>query len=351
MSQTAPDRADAVSFSSLARAALQAVARGLAIFFAGFTLLNLAGEVLHSGFDATLWWIDLRGLPGVARVVVLSIFAAALIDCIRRPTVGRSLNSLRVTILVVVTVCVIRDAIVYWQLIATGAVRSTFPVPFSLLVAICLLTILLDEILKRSSRDTATTHRWPRWLMSGVTVATCLVTFPLLQMYCFGSTDYRRSGDVAVVFGCKVYADGRLSTPLADRVRSACELYHEGLVDRLLMSGGPGTGAVHETHAMRDYAIQQGVPADRILIDEFGLSTDETVSSTVPMLRAQGLNRILAVSHFYHLPRIKLTFRRAGVNVFTVPANQARPILYQNFLLAREVVALWAYYLRPLTGV
>jgi hypothetical protein len=29
---------------------------------------------------------------------------------------------------------------------------------------------------------------------------------------------------------------------------------------------------------------------------------------------------ILAVSHFYHLPRIKMTFQRSGAGVFTVPA-------------------------------
>lgn len=351
MSQATPDRRVERSIGSLVRTAHQAVARGLALFFAGFTVLNLVGELAHGGFDATLWWIDLRGLPGVLRTPVLIAFSATLIDSICRPVVSTRHAHVRVFILLLVLLCVGRDAISFWRLHTLGVVHATFPVPFSLLIAGCLLTVLLDQLLRPPLDSGERKVRWPARLTAIATVGTCLVTFPLLQMYCFGWTDYRRSGDVAVVFGCRVYASGRLSAPLADRVRSACELYHEGLVDRLLMSGGPATEKVHETHAMRDFAVELGVPRERILIDEFGLSTDETVSSTTPLLRARGFDRVLAVSHFYHLPRIKLAFHRAGLDVFTVPATPARRMKYQELLLAREVVALWAYYLRPLTGI
>jgi uncharacterized SAM-binding protein YcdF (DUF218 family) len=57
----------------------------------------------------------------------------------------------------------------------------------------------------------------------------------------------------------------------------------------------------------------------------------------------------LAVSHGYHLPRVKLTFQRAGVEAYTVPARETFVLPHRPFLLAREVVALWAYYLRPIS--
>ena len=172
-----------------------------------------------------------------------------------------------------------------------------------------------------------------------------------MQIHCFGWTDYRRPGDAAVVFGCKVYPNGNLSTALSDRVRSACDLYHEGLVAHLIMSGGPGRGDVHETEAMRDFAVKLGVPSESILIDSMGLSTDETVTNTVPLFRQHGFTRVLAVSHYFHLPRIKLAYQRAGVDVFTVPARQKNRLPNRHFMMVREVVALWAYYARPLTGL
>ena len=82
------------------------------------------------------------------------------------------------------------------------------------------------------------------------TVSVSLIAFPLLQILCFGHTDYRRHADAAVVFGCRVYSDGTPSGALEDRVRQACELFELGYVEHLVMSGGPGPGATHETDAM-----------------------------------------------------------------------------------------------------
>jgi hypothetical protein len=40
-----------------------ALPRGLALFVGGFALLNLLGGLRRAGFDANLWWIDLRFVP------------------------------------------------------------------------------------------------------------------------------------------------------------------------------------------------------------------------------------------------------------------------------------------------
>ena len=109
-------------------------------------------------------------------------------------------------------------------------------------------------------------------------------------------------------------------------------------------------GSIHETEAMRDLAIRLGIPPERILVDPDGLSTRATVRNTVPLIRRHGFRRILAVSHYYHLPRIKLCFQRAGISVYTVPSQHSIRLPRQSWQLTREVLALWAYYLEPLTA-
>jgi hypothetical protein len=48
----------------------------------------------------------------------------------------------------------------------------------------------------------------------------------------------------------------------------------------------------------------------------------------------------------YHLPRIKMCYQRAGVEVFTVPAKESRLLRDRGFyMMAREIAAVWAYYL------
>jgi hypothetical protein len=59
-------------------------------------------------------------------------------------------------------------------------------------------------------------------------------------------------------------------------------------------------------------------------------------------------SRILVVSHFYHLPRVKLAYQRDGWNVYTVPANESYLLGKLPYNMAREVAALWVYFFRPL---
>jgi vancomycin permeability regulator SanA len=172
--------------------------------------------------------------------------------------------------------------------------------------------------------------------------------FPLLQTLCFGKTDYRRPADVAVVFGARAYANGQPSDALADRVRTACHLYRQGIVRKLLFSGGPGDGPIHETEAMRLMAVSLGVSDSDILMDRAGLNTEQTVVNTTSMVSKMSARRVLAVSHFYHLPRIKMAYQRHGWEVYTVPAREKYFLKQIPYSMAREVAAFWEYYWHPL---
>jgi uncharacterized SAM-binding protein YcdF (DUF218 family) len=153
-----------------------------------------------------------------------------------------------------------------------------------------------------------------------------------------------------VVLGAGVDAQGRPSLALSDRVETACRLYHEGLAPLLIFSGGPGPAAgVHETDAMRDLALARGVPPHAIVLDRDGLTTDATVRNTEEIFDARRLKRVLVVSHNYHLPRVKLAYRRVGHEVYTVPAEQSRGLVRTPYYVAREVAALWVYWARGLS--
>ncbi|MEM7263616.1 MAG: YdcF family protein, partial [Planctomycetota bacterium] len=233
----------------------------------------------------------------------------------------------------------------YYQLLDSSTVRSSFPVPFSLIVALLLIPVVL-------SLDANPSEKWRQRdrAISLLLLGALGIFFPLAQMICFGKTDYRRPSDAVVVFGAGVWADGEPSLALRDRVGTAVSLYHEGLATQLIFSGGPGRGEVHETEAMTTLAVESGVPRSAIFVDPVGLDSWETVRNVTPTLDALGATRVLAVSHFYHLPRVKMAFHRAGREVFTVPASETRRLRKLPYYMLREVIAFWVYYLRPLAG-
>lgn len=312
-----------------------AVGRGVALFMGAFSLLNAAGDLRAPGFDASRWWIDLRPLPHALSLALLTAGGALLLAHGLRAARGgwrrvatfvAALFLLAVTASNAVTAVVMRLA---------GRVGGASWVPFSLGVTLALAAVLVSL--------SAAQTRVARWRVALV-AALLAVLAPLGQMLSFGRTDYRRPADVIVVFGARVYADGRPSPALRDRVDAAARLYREGLAPRVMVSGGAGDGAVHETVAMRDLLVAQGVPARAVVRDPGGVDSRSTVRAAVALCRAEGWCRVLAVSHGYHLARVKMSFERAGMaTVYTVPSGNSLGLSRVRFM-AREVAALWFYY-------
>jgi vancomycin permeability regulator SanA len=319
------------------------LARVLAAFLGGFALLNLVGEACVGSFDANRWWIDPRALPERATTALLLLGSLSLLAWALRPRMSAWRRWITRLVVAALLVFAVVDALRFYALAWSGAIVPGVIVPLSALISGVLALIL---VALRHPEIPPTTRR-ERWLAAGG-LAALLVAFPLAQMMFFGCTDYRRPADAIVVFGAGVYPDGRCSHALTDRMRTACDLHRAGHADLLVLSGGPGMGPVHETEGMRRLALELGVPAHAILLDPRGLNTRATVSNVASLLAGRGAESILAVSHAYHLPRVKLSCDRAGLRAFTVPARENHHLTKMPFYLAREVVALWYYYLRPL---
>ena len=332
-----------VSGASRRESFLHPTSRALALFFGGFSLLNLLGNFHRPGFDLNLWWLDLRALPEIPATIFLFAASLFLVGFAFRPprTQWRRLTTAMFT--GALAAACLWNIVEFYALLTRGIVHTSLPVPLSLFVFAALLLIARENLRSPVSRESRSFS--PAMLAA---FAICLAIFPLAQMFCFGQTDYRRPADVAVVFGARAYRDGHPSDALADRVTTACQLYRDGLVRKLIFSGGPGDGPVPETESMRRLALRLGVSPGDILTDDGGLNTQNTVRNTEAMFAQLHARQILVVSHFYHLPRIKMAYQRAGREVFTVPAKERRIIWKMPFFVVREAAADWVYYLRPL---
>ncbi len=323
---------------------LLAVARGLALFLGGFSLLNVLGRIIVRGFDANLWCIDLRPLPQWLSTPALAVAAVFLVAYALRPLMSHWRRHATAVVTFCLFLAAAWNAVNYYVLLERGEVKSGTLVPLSVLIALAFWVMLL-AVRGQNARQTP-----PRRAVMALVFLACSAGFPMAQMYFFGKTDYSRPADAIVVFGAGVYADGTPSDALKDRMNTACQLYRQGLARWMVLSGGPGMGSVSETDAMRAMALKQGVPAEAIVVDPQGINTRATVENTEAMFRQLDVKRVLAVSHFYHLPRIKMTYQRQGLEVYTVPARESYFLTAMPYYMAREVAAIWAYYFHPLVG-
>ena len=127
--------------------------------------------------------------------------------------------------------------------------------------------------------------------------------------------------DCILVLGCQVRNDGSLSAMLRDRLQCGLELYRCGAAPKLLMSGDHGQTDYDEVHAMKRYAVENGVPSQNVFMDHAGFSTYESIYRAKEIFQAK---KILIVTQEYHLYRALYIAEQFGVEAYGVSADFQR---------------------------
>lgn len=143
---------------------------------------------------------------------------------------------------------------------------------------------------------------------------------------------------VAVVFGARVYSNGRLSAMLRDRVDTAVDLYHAGKVDKLLLTGDNSSVYYNEPGAMMAHAISRGVAPEDIQPDYGGRRTYDSCYRAKHVFQ---VSDAVLVTQAFHLPRALLLCSSLGLDSVGVVADRRtydpRSIAWSEM---REVPAL-----------
>jgi SanA protein len=159
----------------------------------------------------------------------------------------------------------------------------------------------------------------------------------------------------AIVFGAGLRRDGSPTTILRDRVETASSLYKQGKVEKLLFSGDNSNLDYNEPSAMKDYALQLGIPEKDVILDYAGRRTYDTCYRAKEIF---GLQKALLVTQPYHLPRAVFTCNMLGLESSGVYAdNYPYRKLSLGFWNLRELpatlVAFWELFIskpKPILG-
>lgn len=145
--------------------------------------------------------------------------------------------------------------------------------------------------------------------------------------------------DCAVVFGAAVYPGGVASGALYERTYTAVQLYKEGKVDCMVLSGADSAYNAHEVDVMRDIAIANEVPLEALEFDHDGESTRVTLA------HLNSNRSYILVSNDFHLPRVNLLAQKAGIKEYILMPSEYLNGRYtrESLFVFREAVALWYY--------
>jgi uncharacterized SAM-binding protein YcdF (DUF218 family) len=133
--------------------------------------------------------------------------------------------------------------------------------------------------------------------------------------------DEARPAAAIVVLGAAQYV-GRPSPVLRARLDHAITLWKQGLSPRIIFTGGFGDrDTTSEAAVGQRYAIQHGVPARAILIENNGRSTSESMKQVAMLMERESSREIILVSDPFHMLRLSILARRYGLTPYTSPTK------------------------------
>ena len=182
-------------------------------------------------------------------------------------------------------------------------------------------------------------------LVSFLVPAVCVVLHYLILIYP-ALTDKYEASDLIVVFGNKVEKTGLPSERLKRRLDKALKLYKDGTAKKIVVSGALGQEGYNEPDVMKKYLVDNGVADGDIVLDSAGFDTYSTVKNIRAMAGVKSSSKIIAVTDYYHIPRAKMAFQKAGFNsIGTARANVA-PETTDIKSIIREFAAYYYYMFR-----
>ena len=168
------------------------------------------------------------------------------------------------------------------------------------------------------------------------------------RVYSFRNTSSDGPADAAVVLGAAVWTK-EVSPVFKERINHAINLYRNGRVRKVIFTGGQGNpGEPTEASAARNYALQSGLPASDILIEDKSHTTYENILNAKQLADTHGIHKVLIVSDPLHMKRAMTMARDVGLaaDPSPTPSTRYQGLSSQLGLLVHETYYYTGYLLR-----
>lgn len=187
-----------------------------------------------------------------------------------------------------------------------------------------------------------------RLLAIGGLVVAAAVAATTFRIWSQGSRDEQRPADAIVVLGAAQY-DGRPSPVFEARLEHAVDLWHRGLADAFVVTGGKLAGdRTTEAAVARRYAIEHGVPESAIFGEDRAHNTLTSLTNVAEELRHRDLSSAIFVSDPTHMLRVLKIADDLGIEAYGSPTPSSpvqEDVLRALQATIHELGALAVYFL------
>jgi uncharacterized SAM-binding protein YcdF (DUF218 family) len=148
---------------------------------------------------------------------------------------------------------------------------------------------------------------------------TIFIVYSGLSILYYSIKHDQEQVDAAIVLGAAAW-NGKPSPVLKGRIDHAISLYKEGMVNKIIFTGGKAEGEkLAESEASEVYAVLQGVKEEDILIENKSRITEENLIYTAELVEGKDLTTFVLVSDPLHMSRSMFMAKELGLEVYSSP--------------------------------
>lgn len=143
-----------------------------------------------------------------------------------------------------------------------------------------------------------------------------------------------------------------------ERIEEAINLYHEGLIGRIILSGGSGSlmePELLESVILKDFILTRGVKKRDLIIDPKSRNTYENAIESKKILDSLSISDqpVLLITSAFHMKRAVRCFNKQGVENIPFPVDfKADQLEWSlNWIIPNaEAITLWQLMLKEYVG-
>jgi uncharacterized SAM-binding protein YcdF (DUF218 family) len=162
-----------------------------------------------------------------------------------------------------------------------------------------------------------------------LTILLFLIGFSTVFIFSYYyKDDYRllienkKSIEAGTVLGAAVWGGNRPSPVLRERINKGYELYSNGIIKKIILTGGGSPGEMTEAEVSKRELLKKGINERNIIIENKSNSTLEQITYlNSNYYRKNNWKETVIISDNFHLLRTKQICKFFGINAYMISSD------------------------------
>ena len=139
-----------------------------------------------------------------------------------------------------------------------------------------------------------------------------------------------------------------------DRIFAGIDLFKEEKAPKLILTRGklPWSIGIPEGEYLKDFAIKNGISENHIFLTENVENTDQEAKA-IQKLLSKDNPRVILVTSAFHLPRARIVFEAADINVVPFPVDFLKglsKLTFMSFIPSANALSGTSFFVREMMG-